>query len=86
MTRDFAFIVPDDLPAGDLIRAIHGADKATIVDVRVFDRYRPDGGDLSLAFEVTLQPEAKSFTDEQIAEVSKRIIAGAEKLGARLRS
>ncbi len=43
----------------------------------------PDG--LSLAFEVTLQPVEKSFTDEQIGEVSKRIIAAAEKSGARLR-
>ena len=86
ITRDFAFIVPDDLPAGDLIRAIRGADKASIVEVRVFDRYRPDGGELSLAFEVTLQPEEKSFTDEQIADISKRIVAAAEKLGARLRS
>ena len=85
ITRDFAFVVPDDLPAGDLIRAIRGADKASIVDVRVFDRYRP-GGELSLAFEVTLQPQDKSFTDEQIADISKRIIAAAEKSGARLRS
>ena len=85
ITRDFAFTVPDDLPAENLTRAIRGADKAAVVDVRVFDRYRPDGGELSLAFEVTLQPEDKSFTDEQIAEIAKRIIAAAEKLGARLR-
>ena len=85
ITRDFAFIVPEDLPADTLIRAIRGADKASIVDVRLFDRYRPDGGDLSLAFEVTLQPADKSFTDEQIGGISKQIIAAAEKLGARLR-
>ena len=84
--RDFAFVVPDDFPADNLVRAIRGADKASIVDVRVFDRYRPDGGELSLAFEVTLQPEDKSFTDEQIGDISKRIVAAAEKLGARLRS
>ena len=86
ITRDFAFIVPDDLPAESLVRAIRGADKGSIVDVRVFDRYRPDGGELSLAFEVTLQPEDKSFTDEQIGEISRRIVAAAEKSGARLRS
>jgi phenylalanyl-tRNA synthetase beta chain len=36
--------------------------------------------------EVTLQPSEKSFTDEQIGEISRRIVAAAEKLGARLRS
>ena len=86
ITRDFAFVVPADLPAENLGRAILGADKASIVDVRVFDRYRPDGGELSLAFEVTLQPDEKSFTDEQIGDISKRIVTAAEKLGARLRT
>ena len=85
VSRDFAFIVPDNLAADGLARAIRGADKTAITDVRLFDRFdAPDG--LSLAFEVTLQPAEKSFTDEQIADISKRIVAAAEKLGARLRS
>ncbi|HEX4761834.1 MAG TPA: phenylalanine--tRNA ligase subunit beta [Sphingomicrobium sp.] len=86
ITRDFAFVVADDLQADNLVRSIRGADKANIVDVRVFDRYRPKGGELSLALEVTLQPQDKSFTDEQIGEVSAKIVAAAQKLGARLRS
>jgi phenylalanyl-tRNA synthetase beta chain len=85
ITRDFAFIVPADLPADNLLRAIRGADKATVTGVRLFDRFdSPEG--LSLAFEVTLQPIDKSFNDEQIGDLSKRIVAAAEKLGARLRS
>ena len=43
VTRDFAFIVPGDLPADDLVRAIRGADKAAITAVRLFDRFEPDG-------------------------------------------
>jgi len=85
ITRDFAFLVPADLPADNLLRAIRGADKAAITAVRLFDRFEASDG-LSLAFEVTLQPIEKSFTDEQIGEMSKRIVAAAEKLGARLRS
>ncbi|HEY6048455.1 MAG TPA: phenylalanine--tRNA ligase subunit beta, partial [Sphingomicrobium sp.] len=85
VSRDFAFLVPAELAAGDLLRAIRGADKAAITQVRLFDRFESADG-LSLAFEVTLQPSDKSFTDEQIAEISKRVIAAAEKLGARLRS
>jgi phenylalanyl-tRNA synthetase beta chain len=85
LTRDFAFIVPVDLTADTLLRAIRGSDKATISGARLFDRFETADG-LSLAFEVTLQPVDKSMTDEEIGAVSKRIIAAAEKLGARLRS
>jgi phenylalanyl-tRNA synthetase beta chain len=85
VTRDFAFIVPAELPADSLLRAIRGADKAAITGVRLFDRFDSVDG-LSLAFEVTLQPVEKSFTDEQIVDISRRIVTAAEKLGAHLRS
>ena len=85
VTRDFAFIVPADLPADSLVRAIRSADKQRITTARLFDRFETADG-LSLAVEVTLQPTAKSFTDAELAEISKRIVGAAEKLGARLRS
>ena len=85
ITRDFAFVVPADLAADALVRAVRGSDKTAITDVRVFDRFEGADG-LSLAVEVTLQPSEKSFIDEQIGEISKRIVAAAGKLGARLRS
>ena len=84
VTRDFAFMVPADLAAEALVRAIRGADKAVITGARLFDRYEGEQG-LSLAIEVTLQPGEKSFTEAEIAEVSKKIVAAAEKLGAHLR-
>ena len=68
-----------------LARALRGSDKEAITNVRLFDRFESADG-LSLAFEVTLQPGDKSFTDEQIGAISRRITAAAEKLGARLRS
>jgi phenylalanyl-tRNA synthetase beta chain len=83
--RDFAFAVSAELAAGDLVRAIRGADKAAITDARIFDRFEA-AGSLSLAVEVTLQPTGKSFTDDEIAAISKRIVEAAEKLGARLRT
>jgi phenylalanyl-tRNA synthetase beta chain len=85
LTRDFAFIVPADLAADSLIRAIRGSDKALIADARIFDRYEGEQG-LSLAVEVVLQPTEATLTDAEIAEVSKKIVAAAEKLGATLRS
>ena len=85
VSRDFAFLVPADLPADNLVRAIRGADKAAIAGARLFDRFQTPEG-LSLAVEVTLQPSEKSFTDDELAAISKRIVAAAQKLGAQLRS
>jgi phenylalanyl-tRNA synthetase beta chain len=84
ITRDFAFLVPAELSADTLLRAIRGADKSAITGVRLFDRFEAPEG-LSLAFEVTLQPLEKSFADEQIAQISGRVLSAAEKLGAQLR-
>ncbi len=86
--RDFAFLVPQALAAGDLVRAVKGADKERIVGARLFDRFTGAGVDeglKSLAIEVTLQPGAKSFTDEELKAVTDRIVAAATKLGASLR-
>ncbi len=84
VSRDFAFIVPEGVSADALVRAVRGADKVLITGVRLFDRFHSEAG-LSLAVEVILQPGEKSFTESEIADVSKKIIAAAEKLGARLR-
>ena len=84
VTRDFAFLVPTDLTAESLTRAIRGSDKATITDVRLFDRFEAADG-LSLALEVTLQPSEKSFTEEELSAISAKVVGAAEKLGAKLR-
>ncbi|MBD3728681.1 MAG: phenylalanine--tRNA ligase subunit beta [Sphingomonadales bacterium] len=88
VARDFAFLVDAALPAGDLLRAVKGADKANIVDARIFDDFRGAGvpeGRKSLAVEVTLQPGEKSYTDEEIKAISGKVVAAAQKLGAELR-
>ena len=84
VTRDFAFLVPADLSADVLVRAVRGADKSVITGARLFDRYEGEQG-LSLAIEVTLQPGEKSFTESEIAGISAKIVAAAGKLGATLR-
>lgn len=86
--RDFAFLVDDAVASADLVRAVRGADKANIVDARLFDRFAGEGvveGKVSLAIEVTLQPGDKSFTDDQIKAISDKVVAAAGKLGAELR-
>ncbi len=82
--RDFAFLVPSTLAAGDLVRAVKGADKANIVAARIFDRFEKDG-QLSLAVEVTLQPTEKSYAEADLKAISDAVVAAAAKLGASLR-
>jgi len=87
--RDFAFLVPADLPADQLVRTVKGADKATIIAARLFDVFTGQGvpeDRKSLALEVTLQPGERSFTEEELKAISERIVAAAAKLGATLRS
>jgi len=88
VTRDFAFLVPTELAAGDLVRAVRGADKAAIVAARVFDVFAGAGvpeGKQSVAVEVVLQPGDKSFTEAEIKAISDKVVAAAAKLGAELR-
>ena len=89
VTRDFAFLVAADLPSVDLARAIRASDKTNIVLVRLFDRFAGQGvpeRQVSLAFEVTLQPTEKSYSEDDLKAISDGIIAAAGKLGAVLRS
>ncbi len=88
VTRDFAFLVPAALPAGDLVRAVKGSDKVNIAAVRLFDRFDGQGvpdGQVSLAIEVTLQPGEKSYSNPEIMAISISIINAVEKLGGILR-
>lgn len=88
VTRDFAFAAPAALPSENLLRAVKGADKAVIVDAELFDIFTGAGvaeGEKSLALSVTLQPGEKSFTDAELQAVAAKIVAAAEKVGAKLR-
>ena len=88
LTRDFAFVVEDAKPVGDLVRAAAGADKALIADVRVFDVYRGKGVDdgfKSVALEVVLQPRQATLTDAEIEALTAKVVAAVEKQGGKLR-
>jgi phenylalanyl-tRNA synthetase beta chain len=89
LSRDFAFLVEAKTAAGDLVRAVQGADKALITGARVFDVYAGAGvpdGFKSLAVEVTIQPREATLTDAEIEALSAKIVAAAGKaVGAKLR-
>ncbi|ODT75108.1 MAG: phenylalanine--tRNA ligase subunit beta [Pelagibacterium sp. SCN 64-44] len=80
--RDFAFVVDKAVSAGAVVRAARGADKTLISDVTVFDVFEgPHVGEgkKSLAIAVTLQPQERTLTDEEIDKVSAAIIAAVIK-------
>jgi phenylalanyl-tRNA synthetase beta chain len=78
VSRDFAFLVDEDVPAEKVIRAARGADKALIAEVSLFDVYRGKGvapGKKSLAIAVTLQPRQATLTDQEIDAVAAKVVA-----------
>lgn len=88
VTRDFAFVVANDVPSDTVIKAARNVDKNLITDVTLFDVYAGKGvtdGHRSLAFSVTLQPNDTTLTDAQIENISTQIIAAVQKLGGQLR-
>ncbi|WP_333585636.1 phenylalanine--tRNA ligase subunit beta [Phenylobacterium sp.] len=90
LSRDFAFVVDEQVSAGDLTRAVAGADKALIAQARVFDVYRGAAlgeGMKSLAVEVLIQPQDHTLAEAEIEQLSAKVVAAAAKaVGARLRS
>ena len=82
VTRDFAFIVDQDMAAESLLRAAKGADKELISGVGLFDEYQGKGvaeDKKSLAIWVTLQPKTATLTDDDISAVADRIVAAVGK-------
>lgn len=89
VSRDFAFVVDQDLEAENLLRAVRGADKALIKEIEIFDIYTGKGvedGRKSIALSVTLQPAETTLTDKEIESVADKIVTAArKKTGAVLR-
>src|SRR5690606_32488709 len=81
--RDFAFVLDASVPAGDVVRAATGADKALITGVSVFDVFAGPSlgpGKKSVAIEVTLQPRERTLTDPEIDAVGKKIVAEVKRV------
>ena len=80
--RDFAFVVDKSCETALILRAAAGADKKLVSDITVFDVF--EGASLgkdkkSVAIEVTIQPDEKTLTDDDIAAIAARIVANVEK-------
>ena len=82
------FVVPDDVTAEKVTKALRQGVGNLLVDLELFDTFRgPSIGDgrRSLAYRLRLQASDRNLGDADIARVQSAAIAAASKLGAELR-
>lgn len=84
ITRDFAFIVDNDVPADKLASVAKSVD-SRITDVIVFDAFEMGEGKKSIAFTITIQP-TDNMSDTDLMAVQNAVISAVEsKCNAQIR-
>ncbi len=88
--QDLAFVVDEDVPAGELVAAAREAAGPELHEARVFDVYRGDqvgAGRKSVAIGVVFRSSERTLSDEDAQKLRARIVAAlAERFGAELRA
>jgi len=87
VSRDFAFLVDEGVPAEDVLGAVRQVSaknslKLPFSDITLFDIYEGEGmaeGKKSVAFSITLQPTERTLTDDEIKTVADAVIAQVTK-------
>jgi phenylalanyl-tRNA synthetase beta chain len=88
--QDLAFVIDEDVRAGDLVDAAREAAGPQLREMKVFDVYR--GGQIaegkkSIAFSVAFQSSERTLSDEDARQLRDRIVGAlAERFGAELRA
>ena len=88
--QDLAFVVDEDVLAGDLVEAAREAAGPELREVVVFDVYRGEpipAGRKSVALHVAFQSPERTLSDEDARAIRERIVdALAERFDAELRA
>jgi phenylalanyl-tRNA synthetase beta chain len=88
--QDLAFVVPEQVEAGEVVSAAREAAGPELREVKIFDVYRGEQageGKKSIAFSVAFQSPERTLSDEDAAALRQKISdALAERFGAVLRS
>jgi phenylalanyl-tRNA synthetase beta chain len=88
--QDLAFVVGEEVAAGDLVAAAREAAGPELREARVFDVFRGDpvpAGKKSVAFSVSFQSSERTLSDEDAAGLRGRVVAAlAERFDAELRT
>ena len=88
--RDFAFLINKDTKAQLLVDAIKKTDKSLIKNIKIFDVYEGENipsDKKSIAIKVTIQSDYKTLNENDLSDISKRIIKSVEEqTDAKIRS
>ena len=88
--RDFAFLISKNINAQKLVDAIKNTDTSMIKKINIFDVYEGENipsDKKSIALKVTIQSDKKTLNDNELKDISNRIIKSVEEhTGAQLRS
>ena len=87
--EDIALVVDESIQAGQVAFLIEQTGGKTVTNVRLFDVYRGEqlgAGKKSLAYSLTYQAEDRTLTDDEVAQMRRKIVKRLEReLGAQLR-
>jgi len=90
VVRDFAFVIDEKYESSEIINLVKKIDEDLIKNIKIFYVYKGeniDSGKKSIAFSVTLEPKDKTLSENDIEQISKKIILTVQKsTNATLRS
>lgn len=79
VVKDMAFILDNDINAGDVITTITKKGGRIVSNVDVFDVFKIDNNKKSVAFKITFQDLSKTLTEEEVLKSFNTIIESIEK-------
>ena len=87
--EDFSFEIDKDIFSLEIVKLIKNTDHKLIRDVKVFDSYEGEKINekkKAVGFQVTIQSNEKTLTDDEINEICEKIISKVKnKYDAKLR-
>jgi phenylalanyl-tRNA synthetase beta chain len=87
--RDLSLVVPEELPAEDLLDCIRETVQDSLHKLELFDVYRGEGidsGKKSLAIGLTFQESSRTLIDSEVDALIEQVLAVARgRFGAKLR-
>jgi phenylalanyl-tRNA synthetase beta chain len=86
--QDIAVVVPEEVPAAEIERAVRAGGAELLGEVRVFDVYRGaqvSEGNKSLAMRLEFRAPDRTLTDDEVAERRKAIERELDAIGGHLR-
>jgi len=76
VNRDMAVIVASDVPAGEMVKAIHASKEPLVEKVEIFDVYQGkpiDAGQKSVAISITYRSSEQTLDEAAVSEVHNRL-------------